>query len=219
MCNQQTRCKLTELAGRTLDYYYQRIPFGQPVPLPVNLDFLLELAGGSIKMLPLSTDGSLLGLTVRERLIVRMVMSDGTVIRDTLRPQDIVVDSSLAGFRNTGNRNFTLAHEIGHQILHWYYPAGQWSAEQEEEFADILAVEILLPERLVRETAKFFQFPDTLAYASHSYLDDNYHRFKAMARYLGVTRQILADRMRELNILTDDVPYRHSLPLLEGAPK
>ena len=80
----------------------------------------MELMGGSIKMFPLSKDGSMLGMTAHERLIIRMELKDGTIIRDTLRPKDIVIDSSLAGFHNTGVRNFTLAHEIGHQLLHIY---------------------------------------------------------------------------------------------------
>lgn len=54
-----------------------------------------------------------------------------------------------------------------------------------------------------------------LHYVSRSSLDVNYPRFKDMARHLGVSRRILAYRMKYLNILTSDVPYRHILPLME----
>lgn len=39
---------------------------------------------------------------------------------------------------------------------------------------------------------------------------------KKMARQLGVQRQLLANRMKYLHILTSDVPYRHTLSLMEA---
>ena len=95
------------------------------------------------------------------------------------------------------------------------YPYQDLPYQIEEDFADIIAVGLLLPERLVRATIALFQFPDTLHYVSRSSLDVNYPRFKDMARHLGVSRRILAYRMKYLNILTSDVPYRHILPLME----
>ena len=177
---------------------------------------VMELMGGSIKMFPLSRDGSVLGMTAHERLTIQMELEDGTIIRDTLRPKDIVVDSSLAGFHNTGVRNFTLAHEIGHQLLHIYYPLLTLSDQLEEDCADIIAEGLLLPECLVRASMAFFQFPDTLSHISRSQLDMNYPSFKMMARQLGVQRQLLANRMKYLHILTSDVPYRHTLSLMEA---
>lgn len=37
-----------------------------------------------------------------------------------------------------------------------------------------------------------------------------------LARQLGVQRQLLANRMKYLHILTSDVPYRHTLSLMEA---
>ena len=208
---------LLELANHAITHYYQRVPFVRNHPQAIDLDMLvMELMGGSIKMFPLSRDGSVLGMTAHERLTIQMELEDGTIIRDTLRPKDIVVDSSLAGFRNTGARNFTLAHEIGHQLLRTHFPVEALSHDLEEEFADIIAMGILLPERLVRAAMEYFQFPDKLYCVYRSHLDENYLRFKAMARHLGVQRQLLAERMRYMNVLTSDVPYRQSLLLLEG---
>ena len=105
--------ELLQVADHVIAHYYQRVPFVRNHPQAIDLDMLvMELMGGSIKMFPLSKDGSILGMTAHERLIIRIELEDGTVIRDTLRPKDIVVDSSLAGFHNTGVRNFTLA-QIG----------------------------------------------------------------------------------------------------------
>lgn len=209
--------ELLQVADHVIAHYYQRVPFVRNHPQAIDLDMLvMELMGGSIKMFPLSKDGSVLGMTAHERLTIRVELEDGTVIRDTLRPKDIVVDSSLAGFRNTGARNFTLAHEIGHQLLRTHFPVEDLSHDLEEEFADIIAMGILLPERLVQAAMEYFQFPDKLYCVYRSHLDENYLRFKAMARHLGVQRQLLAERMRYMNVLTSDVPYRQSLLLLEG---
>ena len=142
--------ELLQVADHVIAHYYQRVPFVRNHPQAIDLDMLvMELMGGSIKMFPLSKDGSMLGMTAHERLIIRMELKDGTIIRDTLRPKDIVIDSSLAGFHNTGVRNFTLAHEIGHQLLHIYYPLLALSDQLEEDCADIIAEGLLLPECLV----------------------------------------------------------------------
>ena len=123
--------ELLQVADHVIAHYYQRVPFVRNHPQAIDLDMLvMELMGGSIKMFPLSKDGSMLGMTAHERLIIRMELEDGTIICDTLRPKDIVIDSSLAGFHNTGVRNFTLAHEIGISfctfIIHFWLFQTSW---------------------------------------------------------------------------------------------
>ena len=110
--------ELLQVADHVIAHYYQRVPFVRNHPQAIDLDMLvMELMGGSIKMFPLSKDGSVLGMTAHERLIIRMELEDGTIIRDTLRPKDIVIDSSLAGFHRstelyfgTRNRASAFAH-------------------------------------------------------------------------------------------------------------
>lgn len=123
--------ELLQVADHVIAHYYQRVPFVRNHPQAIDLDMLvMELMGGSIKMFPLSKNGSMLGMTAHERLIIRMELEDGTIICDTLRPKDIVIDSSLAGFHNTGVRNFTLAHEIGISfcafIIHFWLFQTSW---------------------------------------------------------------------------------------------
>lgn len=100
--------------------------------------------------------------------------------------------------------------------MHIYYPLLALSDQLEEDCADIIAEGLLLPECLVRASMAFFQFPDTLSHISRSQLDMNYPSFKKMARHLGVQRQLLANRMKYLHILTSDIPYRHTLSLMEA---
>ena len=110
MYSQPIICEMLSLADHATAYYYQKHPFSWKHPQPIDLDLLLMLLTGSnIKMWPLSKDGSVLGMTVHERLTIRMELEDGTVIRDTLLPKDIVVDSSLAGFHWTSTSPYALS--------------------------------------------------------------------------------------------------------------
>lgn len=65
--------ELLQVADHVIAHYYQRVPFVRNHPQAIDLDMLvMELMGGSIKMFPLSKDGSMLGMTAHERLIIRM---------------------------------------------------------------------------------------------------------------------------------------------------
>lgn len=112
--------ELLQVADHVIAHYYQRVPFVRNHPQAIDLDMLvMELMGGSIKMFPLSKDGSMLGMTAHERLIIRMELKDGTIIRDTLRPQRHC-DRFLAGrfpqhrsaelYFGTRNRASAFAH-------------------------------------------------------------------------------------------------------------
>lgn len=51
---------------------------------------------------------------------------------------------------NIGLKNFTIAHELGHWVLHKDLPIGERSPQNERE-ADIFATYLLMPEQFVRE--------------------------------------------------------------------
>ena len=63
------------------------------------------------------------------------------------RPEKTVV--GVNALHPLGRRNFSLAHELGHWLLHTDYAAGRESPGRERQ-ADLFALEFLLPERLVR---------------------------------------------------------------------
>lgn len=89
MYSQIQHSELLDLADHAISRYYNRFPFSWHRPQPIDLDLLLmELAGSSIKMYPLSKDGSVLGMTAHERFTIRIELNDGTVIRDTLQPKE-----------------------------------------------------------------------------------------------------------------------------------
>ena len=52
--------ELLQVADHVIAHYYQRVPFVRNHPQAIDLDMLvMELMGGSIKMFPLSKDGSM----------------------------------------------------------------------------------------------------------------------------------------------------------------
>lgn len=140
----------------------------------------------------------------------------GISMDDLFKDIDTPINVENAAIRHLSQVISELSPEQTQQLLHIYYPLLALSDQLEEDCADIIAEGLLLPECLVRASMAFFQFPDTLSHISRSQLDMNYPSFKKMARQLGVQRQLLANRMKYLHILTSDVPYRHTLSLMEA---
>ena len=60
----------------------------------------------------------------------------------------------LQGTADSGRRRFTIAHEIGHFVLHPERGAVDEAGRTEEREADAFAAELLMPEYLVREAVR-----------------------------------------------------------------
>ena len=103
--------------------YYALFGISKNNPVPINPEqFASSVLGLNLKMLPLCSDGHILGLTVFQRCSFTATLGDGTKLLEVFMPRDIVIDSSLAADRCTGCRNFTIAHEAAHQILADLFP-------------------------------------------------------------------------------------------------
>ena len=96
-----------------------------------------------------------LNLSVRE---IELTGCDGALLRSSMGSGGfIAVNSSM---RESGRKRFTVAHEIGHRVLHEASTAcssadiGNWSAsaKQAEKEADEFAAELLLPAREIAPT-------------------------------------------------------------------
>ena len=121
--------------------------------------------GLNVKMLPLCSDGSILGLIVFQKCSFTVIFGDGTKLVDVFMSRDIVIDSALAADSCTGCRNFTIAHEAAHQILADLFPNDYGKAVKccghiahrerngqpswEEWQTNTLAAELLMPTFLI----------------------------------------------------------------------
>ena len=103
--------------------YYALFGISKNDPAPINPEqFANSVLGLNLKMLPLCSDGHILGLTVFQRCSFTATLEDGTKLVEVFMPRDIVIDSALAADSCTGCRNFTIAHEAAHQILADLFP-------------------------------------------------------------------------------------------------
>jgi hypothetical protein len=123
MARYLSRADLSRIAGKYIDQYYTRFRISKDAPEPIDPERLANaVLGLNVKMLPLCSDGSILGLTVFQRCGFTVTLGDGTKLVEMFMPKDVVIDSALAADNCTGCRNFTIAHEAAHHILADLFP-------------------------------------------------------------------------------------------------
>ena len=123
MARYLSRADLSRIAGKYIDQYYTRFGISKDAPEPIDPERLASaVLGLNVKMLPLCSDGSVLGLTVFQRCGFTVTLGDGTKLVEIFMPKDVVIDSALAADGSTGCRNFTIAHEAAHHILADLFP-------------------------------------------------------------------------------------------------
>ena len=97
MARYLSRADLSCIAGKYIDQYYARFGISKDDPSPINLEqFASSVLGLNVKMLPLCSDGSILGLTVFQRCGFTVTLGDGTKLVEIFMPKDVVIDSALA---------------------------------------------------------------------------------------------------------------------------
>ena len=97
MARYLSRADLSRIAGKYIDQYYTCFGISKDNPLPINLEqFASSVLGLNVKMLPLCSDGSILGLTVFQKCRFTVILGDGTKLVEVFMPKDVVIDSALA---------------------------------------------------------------------------------------------------------------------------
>ena len=115
MAKYLSRTDLSHIAGRYIEQYYNFFGISKDAPEPIDPERLASsVLGLNVKMLPLCSDGSVLGLTVFQKCGFTVTLGDGTKLVEVFMPKDVVIDSALAADSCTGCRNFTIAHEGEH---------------------------------------------------------------------------------------------------------
>ena len=131
----------------------------------------------------------------------------------------IILDHRLRDAQRVGERNFTVAHECGHDIINWQDPSyvphtitnyrirGQRKElKTEHDFkewqANVVASCLLLRPNLVGWAMFTFMKKDKLPIFGDYFLyrEDRY-RLRMMAQYLGVSQECLIYRLDRLELL------------------
>ena len=218
MARYLSRADLSRIAGKYIDQYYTRFGISKDAPEPIDPERLASaVLGLNVKMLPLCSDGSVLGLTVFQRCGFTVTLGDGTKLVEIFMPKDVVIDSALAADGCTGCRNFTIAHEAAHQILADLFPNDYGKAVKcrghiayrerngqpswEEWQANTLAAELLMPTFLVNAEIELARLclPNGILYKSAS--DPNYKKILEMAARMGVSWSAIRIRLQQMQVI------------------
>ena len=181
-------------------------------------------------MLPLCSDGSILGLTVFQKCGFTVTLGDGTKLVEVFMPKDVVIDSALASDSCTGCRNFTIAHEAAHHILADLFPNDYGKAVKcrghiayrerngqpswEEWQANTLAAELLMPTFLVNAEIEraALCLSNGILYKSAS--DPNYEKILEMAARMGVSWSAIRIRLQQMQVINGKPIHCHPLDVI-----
>ena len=215
-----SRSDIEHIAGRiTADY--TRLPQfdGQGTDRIDPYTLAHDLLGLSIDHYRLSKNGAILGLTANSEVGVEVYGDNGEPCIYYLDGKTLLVEKELVSDpAQRGRYNFTVLHEVAHQILDrmapqeqggcrcrvMYYrgivqqhPSQDWGEWQ----ADNMASALLLPAFAVNAALSKFGLEGGFDILNRIYRPKEYQRFCDMAEYLGASKQALAIRLRRLGLL------------------
>ena len=214
-----SRNDIEQIAERILSIYTeayvpQKHLFYQVIP-----EELAEVLGLEVDYQILSLDGIILGVTAPDEQCVT-VYDRKQECYYYLDGNTILIDTRLCASPKTiGRKNYTLAHEIAHQILYKAFPDAYASATRircdyrrtpktrkkvtnwTEWQADALAAGLLLPKDAILDGMFLFSLGEHINTLSRKYTPNKYDNFCYLATALGVSQSALAYRMEQLGLL------------------
>ena len=215
-----SRSDLERIGSNVINQYYMVSPRVGTMPARVDpIAVAKTVLGLETSFLPLSRDGSILGLSCFQDMTLVVEHRNGAVYEVHLTDRDIVVDISLRDPAMSARRNFTAAHELGHHILVRLYPQYYRSSrycrkplpdddtgvhrdlDWVEWQANGLAEVILMPAETVRQCVQLFGFRPEMDSQITSGSSRNFECFCEIASFLDVSRKALAIRMKHLGLV------------------
>jgi hypothetical protein len=145
--------------------------------------------------------------------------------------QQIILDQRLSDSTRVGERNFTIAHECGHDLINWQDPnylpeqvlnyrirSQHKELKTENDFkewqANVVASCLLLRPHLVGWALFTFAQKDKLTiYGDYTMYKKDRFALKNMSHYLGVSQECLRYRLDRLGLL-DHKPYSEYDPIM-----
>lgn len=216
--------ELEMIADKVTQKYFQLFQATPGLLFPIDPVLLAEeIVHLNVRFLPLCSDGSVLGLTAFDDIDLCFPMSDGSYTLQSIRKSDVVIDTGLQENGVPGRCNFTIAHETGHQILFQLFPADYGNACNRKSHimyrrkkeshnwvewqADSIASFLMMPRILISESMYRFGLGEKVEMLNRVFRPAEYQRFCDMATYLGVSKQALSIRLKQLGYLDKDRDY------------
>jgi hypothetical protein len=179
-----------------------------------------NLLGLTLDFVHLSLTGDTLGLTCLDETGVEVYDEADQPYIYILDGHTILVESDLrSDCEHMGRCNFSVMHEASHQLfgmlypkeygpdrkgqLHFYKPQQNRKAIKnwEEWQANTLASALLMPEDILRSNMQMFGLGERIEVLNSRYRQEEFTYFFLLAEYMGVSKQALAIRMKQLNLL------------------
>lgn len=221
-----SREDIEQIAGRVLSIYTEAYVPERHLCYQVNPEELADVLGLEVDYQIPSLDGSILGVTSPDEQYVP-VYYDGGECYYYLDGNTILIDARLcASPKTVGRKNYTLAHEIAHQILYKAFPDAYGPARRlmcdyrrtpesrrkvtdwTEWQADALAAALLMPKDAVLDGMFLAGLGEHIGTLSKKYTPNKYDSFCRLAEALGVSRSALAFRMERLGLLGKNLLYK-----------
>lgn len=215
-----SRQQIEQIADGVIRGYKQAVVPEKHLCYCVDPTELASLLGFTVDYQYLTRDGSILGETTASKMWITVYDSDRTEMLYELDDRIILIEKRLLlNPRNIGRKNFTIAHELAHQIINRGFPEyhgvecrvfrdyrrsvkpQKKVVDWHEWQADALAAALLLPPDAVRDAMFLFGLGEKMKVLSRKYSRYKYERFCDMAEYLQVSRTALAYRMEQLGLL------------------
>ena len=208
-----SRKDLERIAGKVVAAYMRSVPAREEDVYQVDPEYVAEsLFHLSVERFHLSRNGSILGMTAPMEFGVEVFddhMESGFYFLDG---KTILIEQDLISEHvPIGRYNYTVMHEVAHQILFHLnarillkaalrqYPASEW--DWGEWQADTLASAQLMPENLVRKVMAYVRLPQRIHLLDSQLHPEEYRKFCDAAVILGVSKTALAIRMKQLGLL------------------
>lgn len=218
-----SRSQIESIADQVINQYKQLYVPQKRLCYSINPFELAAMLGLSVDFQILSDDCTILGMTSPGEVCVTLFDDNMDEIIYYMDGRTILLEKRLLlNPWNKGKLNFTLTHEIGHQIVYRMYPELYGAdcrtissykrksrphakiTDWEEWQADTFAAALLLPEDAIRDAMFFFGLGERMKLLSKKYSENNYNRFCEMAEFLNASRSALAFRMEQLGLLDNN---------------
>lgn len=213
-----SRAQIEAMAETVIQQYLEMVSPQKRLFCYVDISELAEMLGFTIDYQYLSEDGTILGMTASQPVSAVICDLNRSPMVYDLDGRTILIEQRLLHPSLVGRRNFTIAHELAHQIINRTYPEEyamenrvlcdyrrteqhKKIADWHEWQADALGAALLLPREAVTDAMFLHGLGKKMTVLSRKYSESRYRSFWDMAEYLQVSRTALAYRMEQLGLL------------------
>ena len=215
-----SRNDIERIAEQVITQYKQAFVPEQHMCYNVDPADLASMLGFQIEYVSITKDGSILGQTSPGTIWTPIVGPDQKEILYFLDGKTILIEKQLLlSQKCIGRKNFTIAHELAHQIINREFPPMygpryrtfcdyRRSVDKRKQItdwyewqADALAAALLLPRDALLDSMFLLGLGEKMKVLSKKYSPNNYERFCNMAEFLQVSKTTLSYRMEQLGLL------------------